>query len=52
VTRLRRIFGTHGQHRPGFVRPLSDARPLIDPWAKGEAEDPMTDTMILPAVIA
>ncbi|MEV1013841.1 hypothetical protein AB0I89_24110 [Micromonospora sp. NPDC049801] len=44
MTRLRRIFGTHGQHRPGFVRPLSDVQPASDPWAVGEAMHWSTDT--------
>ncbi|MET8278354.1 hypothetical protein [Micromonospora sp. NPDC005174] len=51
MTRLRRIFGTHGQHRPGFVRPLSDAHPASDPWAKAEADDPLTDTMQLAVIL-
>ena len=50
MTRLRRIFGTHGQHRPGFIRPLSDVQPMSDPWAAGEAFDALTDTMVIGAV--
>ena len=51
MTWLRRILGLHGAHRPGVVRPLSDARPASDPWAAGEALHWSTDTMCL-AVIA
>lgn len=44
MTRLRRILGLHGAHRPGTVRPLSDVRPAQDPWAKSEALHWSTDT--------
>ncbi|MCG5464287.1 hypothetical protein MED01_002453 [Micromonospora sp. MED01] len=51
MTRLRRILGLHGAHRPGVVRPLSDVRQASDPWAKGEADDPMTDTMVMAVIL-
>ncbi len=46
----RRLFGGYGQHTPGAVRPLSDARPMSDPWAHTEALHWATDTMLLPQV--
>lgn len=44
MSRLFRRPGRYlGQHRPGVQRP-----PLpVDPWAQGEAFDPMTDTVLL-----
>ncbi len=50
MTRLRRILGLHGVHRPGTVRPLSDVRPQSDPWAAGEALHWSTDTMRLAVI--
>lgn len=50
MTRLRRILGLHGAHRPGVVRPLSDLRPASDPWAKSEALHWATDTMQLAVI--
>ncbi|MEV1315440.1 hypothetical protein AB0J14_05065 [Micromonospora arborensis] len=50
MTRLRRILGLHGAHRPGVVRPLSDVRPASDPWAESEALHWATDTSVFPVV--
>ena len=52
TARLRRWFGGYGQHTPGMVRPLPDTTPMSDPWAAGEANCPLTDTQVFPAVTA
>lgn len=50
MTFIRRVLGSHGAHRPGVIRPLSDVRPARDPWAAAEANHWATDTTQLPVI--